>query len=63
MGAALRPLEQENDLKEALINTSYMIQAARDRMLKRGRGNTEYENYWGGWMEATGGGLTSQLLF
>lgn len=48
MGAALRPLEQENDLKEALINTSYMIQGARDRMLKRGRGNTEYENYWGG---------------
>lgn len=32
--AALRPLEQENDLKEGLINTSYMIQGARDRMLK-----------------------------
>lgn len=36
MGAALRPLEQENDLKEGLINTSYMIQGARDRMLKWG---------------------------
>lgn len=34
MGAALRPLEQENDLKEGLINTSYMIRGARDRMLK-----------------------------
>lgn len=36
MGAALRPLEQENDLKEGLINTSSMIQGARDRMLKCG---------------------------
>lgn len=36
MGAALRPLEQENDLKEGLINTSSMIQGARDRMLTRG---------------------------
>lgn len=34
MGAAPRPLEQENDLKEGLINTSYMIQETRDRMLK-----------------------------
>lgn len=34
MGAALRPLEQGNDLKEGLINTSYMIQGAHDRMLK-----------------------------
>lgn len=36
MGAALRPLEQGNDLKEGLINTSYMIQGARNRMLKWG---------------------------
>lgn len=36
MGAALRPLEQENDLKEGLINTSSMIQGARDRTLKCG---------------------------
>lgn len=32
MGAAPRPLVQGNDPKEALINSSYMIQAARDRM-------------------------------
>lgn len=51
MGAALRPLEQENDLKEGLINTSYMIQGAGDRMLKWGGEHTaqgEHENEWGG---------------
>lgn len=40
MGAALRPLEQENDLKEGLINTSYMIQGAHDRTLKWGGEHT-----------------------
>lgn len=40
MGAALRPLEQENDLKEGLINTGYMIQGARDSTLKRGGEHT-----------------------
>ena len=47
MGAALKPLEKENDLKEGLINTSYMIQGARDRMLKWGVEHPqqgEYEN-------------------
>ena len=36
MGAALKPLEQGNDLKEGLINTSYMIQNRRDVMLEWG---------------------------
>lgn len=44
MGAALRPLEQENDLKEGLINTRYMIQGARDRTLEWGGENTAQEN-------------------
>lgn len=59
MGAALKPLEQGNDLKEGLINTSYMIQRGTDWMLEWGGerhrdnveirgGEEESERYGGG---------------
>ena len=59
MGTAAAPLEQENDLKEALINTSAMIHGLPGRMLQRGGvgwGGEEDDNCRGGGGGRGGGG-------